>query len=112
MVLYMRKVIFCIDDLKYLDNLMIAENIDQEERKNILMGLDSFKAIYTLYGTNNSPDRYTLTDVDGKKILLCNLNGYQKGVILNDCMSYFCGGSYHENGEGPFGVVNIQELTA
>ena len=107
----MRKVIFQIDDLKYFENLLISEGIDQEERKNILMGLDSFKAIYTLYGTNNSPDHYTLTDIDGNKIMLNDLNGYQKGVILNDCMAYFCGGSYHENSKEPFGVINIQELT-
>lgn len=106
----MRKVIFYIDDLKYLENLLISDGIELEERKNILMGLDSFKAIYTLYGTNNSPDRYTLTEENGNKILLSNLNGYQKGVILNDCMSYFCGGSYHENSLEPFGVIDIKEI--
>lgn len=108
----MRKVIFKIDDLKYLENLLISEGIEQEERKNILMGLDSFKAIYTLYGTKNSPDRYTLTDESGNKILLSSLNCYQRGVILNDCISYFCGGAYHENSAEPFGVINIEEIAS
>ena len=52
----------------------------------------------------------TLTDYDGNKINLNDLNGYQKGVVLNDCMAYFNGGKYHGNETEPCGVVDIQDM--
>lgn len=33
----------------------------------------------------------------------------QKGVVLNDCMAYFTGGTYHENSDKPCGVIKIEE---
>lgn len=38
-----------------------------------------------------------------------NLNGYEKGVVLNDCYAYFTGGNYHSNASQPCGVVEIVE---
>jgi len=37
------------------------------------------------------------------------LNGYQKGVVLNDCHAYFTGGKYHSDTKEPCGVVEIKE---
>ena len=54
-------------------------------------------------------DRYELTDHDGNKIDIDDLNGYEKGVILNDCHTYFTGGKFHSGVDNPFGVVEITE---
>lgn len=54
-------------------------------------------------------DRYELTDYDGNRIDINSLNGYEKGVILNDCYAYFVGRKYHSDAKEPFGVVEIVE---
>lgn len=102
----MRKVIFHIDDNKYFH-----EKYKQLGAKinDAFDELESFKVIYTLYGNGKSIDRYELTDYDGNKIHLNTLNGYQKGVVLNDCMAYFEGGKYHNNDTEPCGVIKIEE---
>lgn len=50
-----------------------------------------------------------LNCLNGNKITLDSLNGYQKGVVLNDCMAYFTGGTYHKNSDEPCGVIKIEE---
>ena len=61
---------------------------------------EPFKCIYVLYGEKKEcPDRYELTDLNGNKININDLNGYQKGVVLNDCWAYFTGGKYHSDTE-------------
>ncbi len=102
----MRKVIFTIDDLEFLKR---QYNLTDEQMNDIFSNKESFKVIYTLIGEDKSIDRYELTDYDGNKIILNDLNGYQRGVILNDCMAYFTGGKYHSNAEVPCGVVDIKE---
>lgn len=96
----MRKVTFFIDDLAFFNHE--APGVDFGDK-------ESFKAIYTLYGEGKNIDRYELTDPDGNKISLADLNGYQKGVILNDCKAYFTGSSYHGGGTRPCGVIMIDD---
>lgn len=103
----MRKVIFTIDDLAWMQK---HYNLADEQMLDIFADNKSFKVIYTLYGEGKNIDRYTLTDYDGNKINLNDLNGYQRGVVLNDCMVYFNGGKYHSNGTEPCGVVDIQDM--
>lgn len=110
MVEDMRKVIFTIDDLEYFKRMLQKQEVTEEAQKDILDNLNQFKVIYTLYGEGKNVDRYTLTDFDGNKVNLNDLNGYQKGVVLNDCMAYFNGGKYHGNKTEPCGVVNIQDM--
>ena len=105
----MRKVTFKIDDQEYFKRELERENCTGEQTENILKGLGTFRAIYTLYGNGKNVDRYTLTDHDGNKININDLNGYEKGVILNDCYAYFTGGKYHNNADKPCGVVEIIE---
>lgn len=106
----MRKVTYTIDDKKYFEEALYHQpNITADEVDNILTDLHDFKAIYTLYGTlygdGKFPDRYTLTDFDGKNISINSLNGYQRGCILNDCERHFSG----ENSTMPCGVISIEE---
>lgn len=108
----MRKVIFTIDDVEYFKRLLQKQDVTEEAQKDILENLNQFKVIYTLYGNGNCPDRYELTEYDGNKININDLNGYEKGVVLNDCYSYFVGGKYHSNADKPCGVVEIVEEEA
>ena len=105
----MRKVIFKIDDKEYFRRELEKDNCIGKQADNILKGLGNFKAIYTLYGEGNNVDRYELTDYDGNKININDLNGYEKGVVLNDCYAYFTGGNYHSNASQPCGVEEIVE---
>lgn len=105
----MRKVIFKIDDQEYFRKEFEKEGCTENQIIYILKGLGNFKAIYTLYGEGKNVDRYELTDYDGNKINISDLNGYEKGVVLNDCYAYFVGGKYHSNAEQPCGVVEILE---
>lgn len=50
-----------------------------------------------------------MTDYDGNKININDLNGYEKGVVLNDCYAYFVGGKYCFDSDKPCGVVDIVE---
>lgn len=101
----MRKVIFTIDDLEYFKKELQKQNVTEEAQKDILGKLNHFKAIYTLYGKGKNIERYTLTDLDGNKVNLNDLNGYQKGVVLNECMAY-----YYDKNKVPCGVVDIQDI--
>lgn len=102
----MRKVVFTIDDIEYFKRKF---KLSDEQVAEFFGEKESFKVIYTITGNGRNPDKYELTDYDGNKITLDSLNGYQKGVVLNDCMAYFTGGTYHENSDEPCGVVKIEE---
>lgn len=102
----MRRVAFYIDDLEYFRK---SYNLTDEQMKDIFADNDSFKVVYTLYGEKNNIDHYALTDHDGNKIDIKSLNGYQKGVILNDCFAYFNGGKYFNDEKEPCGVMRIEE---
>lgn len=105
-----RKVTFYIDDLEFFHNFYHLTN---EQMKDLFDNQHSFKVIYTLYGfeDGNLPDRYTLTDYDGNKIDYNTLNGYQRGVVLNDCWAYYTGGKYHCDSSSPCGIVKIEDET-
>ena len=105
----MRKIIFKIDDQEYFRRELEKENCTGEQAENILKGIGNFKAIYTLYGNGKQVDGYELTDYKGKKININDLNGYEKGVVLNDCYAYFTGGRYFNNADKSYGVVDIIE---
>lgn len=102
----MRKVTFYIDDLEYFRK---AYNLTDEQMKNIFPDKDSFKIIYTVFGEGRYIDRSILTDYNGQKIDRNTLNGFQRGIILNDCLAYFEGGRYANNANEPCGVVRIVE---
>lgn len=74
----MRKVIFKIDDKECFRRELEKDNCIGKQADDILKGLGNFKAIYTLYGEGNNVDRYELTDYDGNKININDLNGYEK----------------------------------
>ena len=97
----MRKVIFKIDDKEYFRRELEKENVPNDIKEEILNSVKGFKSIYTLYGNEKQVDRYELNIND--------LNGYEKGVVLNDCYAYFTGGKYHSNASQPCGVVWILE---
>lgn len=105
----MRKVIFKIDDKEYFRRELEKENVPNDIKEEILNSVKGFKSIYTLYGNEKQVDRYELTDYDGNKININDLNGYEKGVVLNDCYAYFTGEKYHSNASQPCGVVEIVE---
>ena len=64
-------------------------NLPDKQMTEIFGDKESFKVIYMITSDGRNPDKYELTDYDGNKIPLDSLNGYQKGVVLNDCMAYF-----------------------
>lgn len=103
----MRKIIFKIDDEEFFKNEYKNE-LTEEQWEGFFKGLNPFKAIYTLIG-ENQPDRYELTDYNGNKLNYNDLNGYQRGVVLNDCMAYFTGGKYYNDVDKPCGVIEIIE---
>lgn len=103
----MRKVTFRIDDAEFFKREH-KERLTEEQWKGFFGGTSPFKAIYTIIG-DKYPDRYELTDMEGNKLVRDNLNGYQKGVVLNDCMAYFNGGKYFDNADKPCGVIEITE---
>lgn len=107
----MRKVTFEIDDKEYFKKVFIEENGLTEKAANDIISdmSDSFIAMFIIIGDGKTPDRYELTDKNGKKIDINSLNGYQKGVVLNDCYAYFEGGKYHSNSKSPCGVIKITE---
>lgn len=102
----MRKVTFIIDDLEFFKR---RYGLTSEGLQKIFSDKESFKVIYTLYGDGKNVQWYKLTDHNGNKIHLDYLNGYQKGVVLNDCKAYFTGGKYHSNSDVPCGVIDIKE---
>ena len=108
----MRKVKFIIDDEKFLREELKRQSPEMVENQieDIVTGNTPFKAIFTLCSENgNYPDRYELTDFDGNKMNINSLNGYQRGLILSDCYSYFEGRPYQNNADRPCGVVEIIE---
>lgn len=102
----MRKVTFYINDLEWFRKFY---NLSDKQMEDLFSDTSSFKVIYILYGDGNNADRFTLTDYDGNKIDINSLNGYQKGVVLNDCWAYFAGRKYCFDGNGPCGVIRIEE---
>jgi hypothetical protein len=105
----MRKVKYIIDDIKWFQQYY---KLSDEETEKLFGDKESFKVIYTLYGEGKTVDRYELTDFDGNKVQLSSLNGYERGVVLNDCYAHFAGSkTSHNEKEQPSGVISIEETT-
>ena len=87
-----KSIKFVIDDLEYFRREFLRQNpeLTSEQVADILCNLNDFKAIYTLYQDENGRQRYKLTDVDGNKINLSD---------LNDCWRYF--NYYMRHGKAP-----------
>lgn len=84
----MRKVTYTIDDVAYFRRVYKDYDVN-----SLLSGIEPFRAVYVLYSGINSdkmPDRYELF-IDGKKTNINTLNGYQRGVVLEDCFNHFIG---------------------
>lgn len=105
----MRKVIFKIDDEEFFKREN-KDKLTEEQWNEFFKGTNPFKAIYTIIG-DKYPDRYELTDLEGNKLIIDNLNGYQRGVVLKDCMAYFNGETFYDNADKPCGVIEITEET-
>lgn len=104
----MRKVTFIIDDLESMKELY-WNNLTAKKFDEIMKDQKPFKATFSVIG-NKYPDRYELIDTKGNKLTINDLNGYQRGCIINDCYSYFEGkNNYCFQTEKPFGVIKIQE---
>ena len=98
----MRVVKYYIDDFKWFQSYygLTESQLD---------GVKRFRAIYTLIGDGRNIERWELTDYEGNKIPFHSLNGYQRGVILEDCRTHFCGEKYQLGTTEPMGVVKIEE---
>jgi len=104
----MKKITFIIDDIESMKELYKNE-ITAIQFNEIMKDQKPFKAILSIMG-DRYPDRYELSDVEGNKLTTNDLNGYQKGCIINDCYSYFENkGNYCFQTKMPFGVINIKE---
>lgn len=104
----MRKITFIIDDMESMKELYKNE-LTAKQFDEIMKDQKPFKAIFSITG-DKYPDRYELSDMEGNKLNTNDLNGYQRGCIINDCYSYFenkCG--YCFQTKMPFGVINIKE---
>lgn len=100
---------FQIDVLQSLYDLAVKQNPDiPPEKIKETLGTDNFKAIYTLYGKSDAcfPDCYTLTDTDGNRIKLDDLNGFEKSII-NSCFSFWYNPEKHM--DDMFGVLEATE---
>lgn len=106
----MRRVTFYIDDNEFFRKELIEKNgLTPKQAEEIVADLKSFVAVYILIGKGNTPDRYELYDGKGNKLSINDVNNYEKGVILNDCMSYFEGRKYEFGEDRPQGVIKIVE---
>ena len=104
----MRKITFIIDDMESMKELYRNE-LTAKQFDSIMKDQKPFKAIFSITG-DKYPDRYELSDTEGNKLNIHDLNGYQKGCIINDCYAYFEGkDGYCFQTEKPFGVINIKE---
>ena len=102
----MRKVTFRIDDYNYFKNLFYSRfpESPKEDIEKALSGLNScFKATFILTG-EKFPAQYELLSENGEKMNINSLNGYQKGIVINDCYRYFEGKI-----KEPCGVVKIKD---
>lgn len=101
----MRKITFEIDDINWFKKFFKASEKDLFEK--LYQNAKPFKVTYSLMG-DKSPDRYELYDDLGIKMNVNDLNGYQRGTILNQCYDYFVGRQI--NISDMCGVINITEI--
>ena len=111
----MRKVTFIINDYEYFKKQMLEEAETEDQAKDILEIIfrdnHIFNAVYSLICTDsgNVPNKYELTTAEGEKLNINDLNGYEKGVVLNQCWDYFTGKRDFDGCTMPCGVIEIKE---
>lgn len=108
MEITMRKVTFYIDDIEYFRK-RYKDKMTEQQFNELFSDMANFKVIYSLFGEGENIERYELTDYAGNTVNLNSLNGYQKGIILNDCKAYFEGKAYFNENDDPCGIVKIEE---
>lgn len=104
----MRKVTFMIDDIASMKEIYKNE-LSGEKFDDTMKDQKPFRVIFSVIG-NKSPDRYELSDMEGNRLNINDLNGYQRACIMGDCYKYFENKSnYYFKTDRPFGVVDITE---
>lgn len=92
---YNKIIRYHLDDKQYFTDLLKRENATEQKVAEIIGDKEYFTAIFTLYGYERngsiSIDRYKLTDNNGQKISINSLNGYEHGIIINECYRHFYG---------------------
>ena len=109
----MRKVTFKIDDVKFFRKSFKKQipTLTEYQIDELVSDMKpSFKVTFILYGEGKSIDRYELINSDGKQMNINDLNGYQKGCIINDCYAYFEEREYYANADSPCGVIEIIDI--
>ena len=102
----MRKVIFRIDDIEYFRRLFYGRfpNAPEKQIEETLSHIVlPFRGIFVLKG-NRQPEHYELYNERGENLNINSLNGYQKGIVINDCYRY-----YEGKIKKPCGIVEIKE---
>jgi hypothetical protein len=98
----MNAIKYMIRDREYFERSL--SECSEQDRNEILSDMGDFwDADFILLGTPGKiPERYVLTDLNGNNISLNSLNGYQRGLVLNECYKHF------ETGEGDIhGTVEV-----
>ncbi|MCI9016168.1 MAG: hypothetical protein HFJ53_03245 [Clostridia bacterium] len=85
----MRRITYLIDDKVGFEKLLKKKKpqLSEEELQKRLDDIKGFSAYYTLQ-ENKSDMRYSLEDLNGKRININNLNGYEN-MYLNECFDCF-----------------------
>lgn len=108
-----RKVVYNIADDIYLTEELRRQKptLTDREIADILDDVRPFRATLILYGRGKNVDRYELRKgKNNHKANINDLNGYQRGVIVNDCYAHFEGRDYFIKGSPmPSGVITITE---
>lgn len=111
-----RKVVYTIDDRCYMINELKRENpsLSTKAIADIVDDVKPFRVTFTLYGNGRTTKRYELVNSDTNTVMNINdLNGYERGVIINDCYTHFEGrdreGYFSKTSETPCGVIKITE---
>lgn len=105
----MRKVTFKIDLLKSLYDLAVEQNPGvAPEKIKAALGDKEWKVIYTLYGSKEQkfPDRYSLTDYDGNRMNINDVEGGFEKSILNNCFGF-----YHDPDRYISEMLGVVEIT-
>lgn len=91
------KKTYLINDIKHFRELCEGQSIKADDIDNLLSQINQFNVIYVLEGEpHGGTQSYTLVNaITGEKIMITELNGYQKSLI-NDCYANFHNGNDEE----------------
>lgn len=82
-------------------------NLTETEMNEWFHDMNNFRCTYILSGNGNLPDHYELLDENGNYLNINDCNGFQKGVVLNDCFNYFVCCQKDIEANPPCGVLKI-----